>query len=100
ATSARYTLSLHDALPIFDRYGNVSLNLGHAELLGLGVTMGSRVRVVAGGSDSEARVVQSFADVGEGDLLLYEDAWSSLALAVNRSEEHTSELQSPYDLVC
>src|SRR5438094_7697042 len=32
---------------------------------------------------------------GQGALLLKDPA-----AAVNRSEEHTSELQSPYDLVC
>ena len=74
---------------LIDRYGNVSLNLGHAELLELGVTMGSQVRVVAGGRDREARVVQTFADVAEGELLLYEDAWSSLALAINRGDAST-----------
>ena len=71
---------------LIDRYGNVSLNLGHAELLELGLTMGSRVEIVAGGAGSEARLVQTFADVGEGELLLYEDAWGSLALAVNRGD--------------
>ena len=74
---------------LIDRYGNVSLNLGHAELLELGVTMGSQVRVAAGGRDREARVVQTFADVAEGELLLYEDAWSSLALAINRGDAST-----------
>jgi S-adenosylmethionine hydrolase len=31
-------------------------------------------------------VVQTFADVRAGELLLYEDAWRSLALAVNRGD--------------
>ena len=71
---------------LVDRYGNVSLNMGHAELLGLGLTIGSRVLVEVRGHPSEARVVQTFADVDEGELLLYEDAWGSLALAVNRGD--------------
>jgi S-adenosyl-L-methionine hydrolase (adenosine-forming) len=71
---------------LVDRYGNVSLNLGHAELLQLGLTIGSRVLVEVRGHPSEARVVQTFADVAEGELLLYEDAWGSLALAVNRGD--------------
>ena len=71
---------------LIDRYGNVSLNMEHAALLRLGLTIGSRVRVEAGGDLREARVVQTFADVPEGELILYEDAWRSLALAVNRGD--------------
>jgi S-adenosyl-L-methionine hydrolase (adenosine-forming) len=71
---------------LIDRFGNVSLNMGHGELLQLGLTIGGRVRVQVGGRASEARVVQTFADVAAGELLLYEDAWGSLALAVNRGD--------------
>ncbi|MFL5780161.1 MAG: S-adenosyl-l-methionine hydroxide adenosyltransferase family protein [Thermoleophilaceae bacterium] len=71
---------------LVDRYGNVSLNMGHAELLQLGVTIGSSAGVEVRGHLTEARVVQTFADVAEGELLLYEDAWGSLALAVNRGD--------------
>jgi S-adenosylmethionine hydrolase len=71
---------------VVDRFGNVSLNMGHPELLELGLTIGSRALVAAGGHRSEARVVQTFADVPEGELLLYEDAWGALALAVNRGD--------------
>jgi S-adenosyl-L-methionine hydrolase (adenosine-forming) len=71
---------------LVDRFGNVSLNMGHAELLQLGLTIGSRALVEVRGHPSEARVVQTFADVAEGELLLYEDAWGSLALAVNRGD--------------
>jgi S-adenosylmethionine hydrolase len=71
---------------LVDRFGNVSLNMGHAELLSVGLTIGSRALVVVRGHPSEARVVQTFADVPEGELLLYEDAWGALALAVNRAD--------------
>ena len=71
---------------LVDRYGNVSLDMGHAELLRLDLTIGSPVRVEVRGEAAEARVVQTFADVPEGELLLYEDAWGSLALAVNRGD--------------
>jgi S-adenosylmethionine hydrolase len=74
---------------LVDRYGNVSLNMGHAELLRLELTIGSRARIEVRGHATEARVVQTFADVPEGDLLLYEDAWGALALAVNRGDAAT-----------
>jgi S-adenosylmethionine hydrolase len=31
-------------------------------------------------------VVQTFADVATGELLVYEDAWGAVALAVNRGD--------------
>src|SRR5437867_7355230 len=30
----------------------------------------------------------------------YDEIWCMESYGINRSEEHTSELQSPYDLVC
>jgi S-adenosylmethionine hydrolase len=63
-----------------DGYGNVALNVGHPDAMAAGIRLGGRVDV--GGHD--ALVVQTFADVQAGDLLLYEDAWRTLALAVNR----------------
>jgi S-adenosylmethionine hydrolase len=67
---------------LIDGYGNVSLDLGHAEMMALGLTIGTRVFV----DDAPATVVQTFADVPAGELLAYEDAWGALALAVNRGD--------------
>ncbi|MBV9214271.1 MAG: SAM-dependent chlorinase/fluorinase [Actinobacteria bacterium] len=71
---------------VVDRFGNAALNLGHRDLLGVGATIGARVVIATGGRSREATVVQTFADVPSGELLLYEDAWGSLALAVNRGD--------------
>ncbi len=71
---------------IVDRFGNAALNLSHGDLLRIGTTIGSRVEVQAGGRSREATVVQTFADVSSGELLLYEDAWGWIALAVNRGD--------------
>jgi S-adenosylmethionine hydrolase len=65
-----------------DGYGNVALNVGHGDALGAGMRLGETVRV----NSHVAKVVHTFADVSEGELLLYEDAWRSLALAVNRGD--------------
>jgi S-adenosylmethionine hydrolase len=69
-----------------DGFGNVALNMGHADLLALGLTIGARVRVSAHGQTDDAVLVQSFADVRDGELLIYEDAWDSVAIAVNRGD--------------
>jgi len=74
---------------VVDRFGNVALNLEHADLLKIGLTIGSPVEVVVGGGSREATLVQTFADVPAGQLLLYEDAWGWVALAVNRGDAAT-----------
>ena len=74
------TLVAH-ALTI-DGYGNVALNVAHEDALGAGIRLGDSVRV----NSHVGTVVQTFADVSAGELLLYEDAWQSLALAVNRGD--------------
>jgi S-adenosylmethionine hydrolase len=64
----------------FDRFGNIMLDVEHAELadsgfkLGHGVVVNGRYGVYA----------TTFADVPAGELILYEDAYRTLALAVNR----------------
>jgi S-adenosylmethionine hydrolase len=66
-----------------DAFGNVALNIDHALALEAGITIGARVAVDAA---HDAVVTHTFADVGAGELLLYEDAWRTLALAVNRGD--------------
>jgi S-adenosylmethionine hydrolase len=63
-----------------DGYGNVALNVGHGEAVEAGIRLGDPVDV----NGHPGLVVQTFADVPADRLLLYEDAWGGLALAVNR----------------
>jgi hypothetical protein len=65
-----------------DGYGNVGLNVGHSDAMEAGIRLGDRIDV----NGREALVLQTFADAAAGELLLYEDAWRSLALAVNRGD--------------
>src|SRR3954463_6186285 len=55
----------------FDRFGNIMLDVEHAELTGSGLRLGRAVDV-AGRAGVYA---VTFADVAPGDLLLYEDAY-------------------------
>ena len=65
-----------------DTYGNVALNVGHADAIDAGIRLGDSVDV----NGHQGLVVQTFADVPADQLLLYEDAWGGLALAVNRGD--------------
>jgi S-adenosylmethionine hydrolase len=71
---------------LVDGYGNVSLDLGHTHMLALGLTIGTRAEVACGGRTAVATVVQTFADVPADEMLVYEDAWGAVALAVNRGD--------------
>src|SRR5258708_29712124 len=74
ATTEIYTLSLHDALPISKSYSDMILRMPD---VGLVARSGLNVSILAGN-------VQVMIDTFKPD----------------RSEEHTSELQSPDHLVC
>ncbi len=71
---------------VIDNFGNVSLNLDHERLAGTGITLGGSVEVESRGRRRLATYAQTFADVSPGELLVYQDAYRSLALAVNRGD--------------
>jgi S-adenosyl-L-methionine hydrolase (adenosine-forming) len=64
----------------FDHFGNVMLDVDHVELRGTGLRLGHPVVV----NEHRAHYATTFVDVPPGELLLYEDAYRTLALAVNR----------------
>ena len=63
-----------------DGFGNVQLDASHDQLAGSGLKLGRAVLV----NGTPAQFARTFADVAPGELLLYEDAYRTLALAVNR----------------
>jgi S-adenosylmethionine hydrolase len=71
---------------LIDVYGNVTLDLRHEDLPGTGLTYGRTLEVTADGRSARATFTGTFADVPAGELLLYEDASRTLALAVNRGD--------------
>src|SRR5207248_3554150 len=93
ATSWSSTLSLHDALPILRcrpfaqpvRAWRCSCN--------------SRRSWLHSGGRGYRRNYQG-EQMTSKSLLCIASLAVTLAIAVKRSEEHTSELQSPYELVC
>src|SRR5207248_10133120 len=89
-----YTLSLHDALPIWRaqrllQLGDRFVEQPHLLERHTQVVMGLEVGLVDVFVDPLLEALQHILEV-----LLF------VARRLLRSEEHTSELQSPYDLVC
>lgn len=71
---------------VIDRFGNVELGVGHDQLAGTGITLGGCIRVEANGRTHEATYAHTFADVPPGSLIVYQNAYRTLALAINRGD--------------
>ena len=67
-----------------DRFGNVILDATHADLDGSDIKLGRPVELDVGAQRFTAWYAVTFADVRAGELLVYEDAYRMLAVAVNR----------------
>jgi S-adenosylmethionine hydrolase len=63
-----------------DTFGNVALDISHDDGMAAGLRLGASVRV----NGTPATYARTFEDVGPGELMLYEDAYRTLALAINR----------------
>ncbi|HSX22068.1 MAG TPA: SAM-dependent chlorinase/fluorinase [Gaiellaceae bacterium] len=64
-----------------DRFGNVALNLSVADAR---IEPGTRVELSTRGQRYYAVAARTFADARDGELLLFEDSYGSLAVAVSR----------------
>ncbi len=71
---------------VIDRFGNAALNVGHEDMAGTGITLGGTVELEVAGERYLATYAQTFADVRPGELIVYEDAYRTLAVAINRGD--------------
>jgi S-adenosylmethionine hydrolase len=71
---------------VIDRFGNAALNVDHEDMAGTGITLGGTVELEVGGERYLATYTQTFADVRPGELIVYEDAYRTLAVAINRGD--------------
>ena len=82
-----------------DTFGNVQLDAAHDQLPATGLRLGRPVRIELAGRSVGAHFAQAFADVGPGDVLVYEDASRMLAVAVNTGDAADDLLLAPGDEV-
>ena len=68
---------------IVDRFGNIQLNLTPEDLSRVGIEPGTQVEIEVGLQRFYACAASTFADVRVGDIVLYEDAYGNIALAIN-----------------
>jgi len=67
-----------------DRFGNIQLNLTAGDLEPLGIVPGERVEVELPVDRFYAVAARTFADARPGDIILYEDAYQNIAVAISR----------------
>src|SRR5207248_11583787 len=93
-TTQHATLSLHDALPILNSRAQRSrwISVGGVRLSGRSVSSARNA--------PSARMRPRAPPASASNTLAGGALGLILADGALRSEEHTSELQSPYDLVC
>jgi S-adenosyl-L-methionine hydrolase (adenosine-forming) len=66
-----------------DHFGNIQLNLTRGDLERLGIEPGAQVELELGADRYFAIAARTFADVRKGDIMLYEDAYQNVAVAVS-----------------
>jgi hypothetical protein len=66
-----------------DHFGNVQLDLGHDDRAGSGLRLGRGVVLANGSETAVAQFARTFADARAGELIVYEDAYRTLAVAVS-----------------
>ena len=66
-----------------DSFGNIALNLTKDDLQRAGVVPGTRVEIELGGQRYFAVSARTFADARAGDVILYEDSYGNMSIAIS-----------------
>ena len=66
-----------------DRFGNMQLNVDRGDLERVDVVPGTRVELELSGERYYAVAARTFADARAGDIILYEDAYRNVAIAIS-----------------
>ncbi|HXF98995.1 MAG TPA: SAM-dependent chlorinase/fluorinase [Gaiellaceae bacterium] len=67
-----------------DRFGNIVLNLTRDDVERIGIVSGTRVELELAGERYYAVTARTFADARPGDVILYEDSYRNMSVAISR----------------
>ena len=67
-----------------DRYGNMQLNMTRDDLDRVGIVPGQRFELELAGERYYATAARTYADARPGEIVLYEDSYRNIAIAINR----------------
>jgi S-adenosylmethionine hydrolase len=71
---------------VVDRFGNVSTNARREHVESLGLANGARVEIRLALDRYYAQLAETFADAAPGELILYEDSYGLMTLAISRGD--------------
>jgi hypothetical protein len=77
------TSRIHCTVLSIDRFGNIGLNLDRTHFDEAGIVPGTRVELQIGPERYYAVAARTFADARPGDIILYEDAYRNISIAIN-----------------
>jgi S-adenosyl-L-methionine hydrolase (adenosine-forming) len=66
-----------------DRFGNMQLNLTREQIMKLGIEPGTQVELELATERYYAMAAKTFTDARGGELILYEDAYENIAIAIS-----------------
>jgi S-adenosyl-L-methionine hydrolase (adenosine-forming) len=75
---------LRASLLYVDSFGNIALNLTRDDVEGLGIVSGTRVELELAGERYYAVMARTFTDARPGDVILYEDSYRNMSIAISR----------------
>ena len=78
-----------------DSFGNIALNLTRDDVERAGVVPGTRVELDLAGERYYAVTARTFADARPGDVILYEDSYRNMSVAINRGSAASMLHASP-----
>jgi S-adenosylmethionine hydrolase len=76
--------AIHATLLYVDSFGNIALNLDRDDVESLGIVSGTRVEIELAGKQYYAVMARTFTDARAGDVILYEDSYKKMSLAISR----------------
>ena len=66
-----------------DSFGNVALNITREHIAEVGILPGTQVELELGGERYYAVAARTFADARSGDIMLYEDSYRNMSVAIS-----------------
>jgi len=67
-----------------DSFGNIALNLTRDDVERIGIVSGTRLELELAGDRYYAVMARTFADARPGDVILYEDSYKNMSVAISR----------------
>lgn len=82
-----------------DSFGNIALNLTRSDVERIDIVSGTRVELEHAGERYYAVTARTFADARAGDVILYEDSYGNMSVAISRGSAARMLHASPGNLI-